>query len=354
MRLARLRGSLAEQGLDGIIILEPQNRRYISGFTGTSAGLLVTANRALLFTDFRYTEQAAAQAPAFEVVRHDGTDHMESLARTVEAEGLRRVAFEQDFVVYQWYTYLRDTIGENRLVPAKGIVEAIRQIKDHDEIEMLRKAQAITVQALADTLPLVKPGISELELCTHLEIRMRQLGADGPGFSTIVASGKRSSLPHGVASEKLVEKGDFITFDCGAMYRGYHGDLTRTVVVGQPSDEQRKIYDIVLKAQLAALAGLKAGITGREGDAFARQIITDAGYGPNFGHGLGHSVGLEIHESPRLSPADPSVLKAGVAITVEPGIYIPGWGGVRIEDTVVITENGCDNLTESPKDLLVL
>lgn len=354
LRLAKLRRKLAEMQLDGIIILNPRNRRYISGFTGTSAGLLVTAGRALLFTDFRYTEQATLQAREFEVVQHGGLGMLDAIAKAIKDEGLSRVAFEQDFLVFQGYTFFRDAVGAQTLVPAQGIVEEIRQIKDPEEIELIKRAEAITDQALVETYPLIRPGVTESELAVQLETRMRQLGAEGVGFETIVASGRRSSMPHGVASDKKIQMGDFITFDCGAVYKGYHGDLTRTVVVGEPTSEQRKVYDIVLQSQMAALKGLRAGITGRDGDALARRIIDDAGYGKNFGHGLGHSVGLEIHESPRLSPADNSVLRPGVTITVEPGIYVEGWGGVRIEDLVVITEDGCLNLSSSPKELLVL
>lgn len=354
MRLAKLRNKLAEMQLDGIIILNPRNRRYVSGFTGSSAALLVTASRALLYTDFRYIEQATKQAAEFEVIQHGGLGQLDAVVRAVKEDGLSRVAFEQDFLVFQGYTYLRDALGAQLLVATQGIVEEIRQIKDPDEIEMLRKAEAITDQALVETYPMVRPGVTENELAMHLEMRMRQLGAEGVGFETIVASGRRSSMPHGVASDKKVEIGDFVTFDCGAVYRGYHADLTRTVVVGEPTPEQRKVYEIVLQSQRAALEGLRAGITGRDGDALARRVIDEAGYGQAFGHGLGHSVGLEIHESPRLSPADNSILRPGVAITVEPGIYLEGWGGVRIEDLVIITENGCLNLSSSPKELLVL
>ncbi|MGI5854149.1 MAG: M24 family metallopeptidase [Bacillota bacterium] len=354
MKLTRIRQEMANAKVDGIIVLEPNNRRYLSGFTGTAANLLITADQAFLITDFRYIEQATAQAPDFKIVKSAGGATLQPLVDLIREKNVRRVAFEPDYLVFDGYNYLREALGSEALVPLRGVVEKIRQIKDAKEIELIRKAQSITEQALEKTLPLIKPGISEREIALELETWMRRLGASKTGFDTIIASGTRSSLPHGVASDKLIEKGDFVTIDCGAVYQGYCGDLTRTYVVGEANDEQRRIYDIVLKAQMAALNGLKAGITGRVGDSFARSIINGAGYEENFGHGLGHCVGLAIHENPRLSPADETVLQAGMVITVEPGIYIPGWGGVRIEDTVAITENGIDNLTTIAKDLRIL
>jgi len=348
---------MAEAKVDGAIIMEPSNRRYLSGFTGSAANLLVTAEEALLITDFRYIEQATAQAPDFKIVKSAGGTSLQPLVDLIRGMKLQRVAFESDYLVFDGYNYLREALGGDALVPLKGVVERIRQIKNPGEIQLIRKAQSITEQALEKTLPLIKPGVSEREIALELETWMRRLGADKTGFDTIVASGTRSSLPHGVASDKLIEQGDFVTIDCGAVYQGYCGDLTRTYVVGggsAPTAEQRRIYDIVLRAQKAALEGLKAGITGRAGDSYARDIIAGAGHGDHFGHGLGHCVGLAIHESPRLSPTDETVIQAGMVITVEPGIYIPGWGGVRIEDTVAVTENGIDNLTTIAKDLMIL
>lgn len=354
MRLTKMRQRMAEAKVDGAIIMEPNNRRYLSGFTGSAANLLVTSDQALLVTDFRYIEQATAQAPAFKIVKSAGGTSLQPLVDLIGGMKLRRVAFESDYLVFDGYNYLREALGAEVLVPLKGIVEGIRQIKDQSEIELIHKAQSITEQALEKTLLLIKPGVSERAIALELETWMRRLGADKTGFDTIIASGQRSSLPHGVASDKMVEQGDFVTIDCGAVYQGYCGDLTRTYVVGAATAEQRRIYDIVLQAQMAALDGLKAGITGRVGDSFARTIITEAGHGDQFGHGLGHCVGLAIHENPRLSPAEDAVIQAGMVITVEPGIYIPGWGGVRIEDTVAVTENGITNLTTIAKDLMIL
>lgn len=228
-------------------------------------------------------------------------------------------------------------------------------IKDETELGLMRRAAEIADQAFAEVLPLVKPGVAERDLAAELEYRMKRLGAEGPAFETIVASGFRSSLPHGRASEKRIEHGDFVTFDFGAIYRGYCSDMTRTVVVGEPTEKQREIYGIVLEAQRRGVAACRAGITGKELDAVCRSYIAEKGYGEAFGHGTGHGVGRFIHEGPKVSlRGENDRLEAGMVVTIEPGIYLPGWGGVRIEDMVLVTETGCEPFTKTPKDLLIL
>lgn len=349
-RIYKLRQALSERQLDGMLILQPENRRYLSGFTGSSAALLITAEKALLFTDFRYLEQAKLQAPQFEVVRHEQV-MWDSIVPYTNA--LAQVGFEQDFVSFA----LHETLTEKfncRLVPVGTLLEELRLVKDEAELDKLQKAAELADAAFKHILSFIKPGMTERQIALELEFYMRQKGASGPSFDFIVASGSRSSLPHGVASDKVIQKGDYVTMDFGCIFDGYCSDITRTVVVGKPSDRQREIYQIVLEAQLAALDGIKPGKTGQEVDRIARDIIGAKGYGDYFGHGLGHGVGLAIHEEPRLSPSGMRVLEPGMVVTDEPGIYLPEWGGVRIEDTVVLTGNGARRLTNSSKDLIVL
>ncbi len=350
-RLKKLRKQLLEQGLDGILILEPDNRRYLSGFSGSSGALLITSSEALLFTDFRYMEQAAAQAPSFRVIKH-GQVIWDDLAGY--ARGLANLAFEQNFVTYEQFRLLQEKFTESRLVPVAGFVENLRSIKEDVELAEIRRACELADRAFSHILTWLEPGMTELEIALELEFFMRRNGASASAFEFIVASGPRSSLPHGVASGRRAARGDILTMDFGCVVNGYCSDITRTVVIGEASDKQREIYRVVLEAQMAALSALRAGMSGQEVDKVAREIISRSGYGENFGHGLGHSVGLAVHEEPRLSPAGLRVLEPGMVVTVEPGIYLPDWGGVRIEDMVVVTENGCSLLTKSPKELIIL
>ena len=228
----------------------------------------------------------------------------------------------------------------------------LRQVKTREEQEILRQAEAIGDRAYAKVLPHLRPGISEKQVAAWLEFYMKEEGAEGFSFDTIAASGEHSAMPHAVPTDKVLAEGDFLTMDFGCLYRGYCSDMTRTVVIGQASDKQREIYETVLRAQETALQGIRPGMTGKEIDALARDVIVDAGYGECFGHALGHSVGLEIHECPNFSTKEKTVIQPGMVITVEPGIYVEGIGGVRIEDVVIITEDGCENITHSPKQLL--
>ncbi|BCJ85934.1 M24 family metallopeptidase [Effusibacillus dendaii] len=352
-RLTRLREGMASQSIDGILILKPENRRYISGFTGTAAYLLISDKEAVLITDFRYMEQAQKQAPDFRVVKH-GAMAVDTIREESNRLGIKRLGFEEDHMTYAMYASYKDSLAPVELVPTKGLTDKPRMRKDQVEIGILKQAAEIADAAFSHILGYLRPGISERDVAIELEFFMRRQGAAGPSFDTIVASGVRSSLPHGVASDKKLEQGDFVTLDFGALYKGYCSDITRTVVIGEPSDKQREIYEIVLAAQLHALQNIKPGMTGKEADALARSLIASKGYGEQFGHSLGHGIGLNIHEEPRLSTASDVELLPGMVVTVEPGIYIPGFGGVRIEDDVVITETGIEILTSSTKDLLAL
>ncbi|MDF2572698.1 MAG: ypdF [Sporomusa sp.] len=348
-RLARLYELVTANHLDGIVITKPENRQYFSGFTGSSGMLVISKQSPKLLTDFRYIEQAKQQAPLYEVVRH-GTSIYESLSEAIKQLGLVRIGFESDFVTWEVHQKLAYSLVGVELIPVK--LDALRMVKDQYELDVLTKAVEIADSAFNEVLKVLKPGLTELDIALELEYQMRKLGAEKTAFDTIIASGVRGALPHGKASSKIIEVGDFVTMDFGAVYQGYHSDMTRTVVIGKANDKQRTIYNIVLAAQLAGVKAVKAGKIGKEVDQVSRQIINDAGYGEYFGHGLGHGVGLFIHEEPRLSPAGDNELAEGMVVSVEPGIYLPGWGGVRIEDLVVVSAAGCTILTTSSKDLI--
>lgn len=353
IRTDRLRQFLADVSCDAMLVSKRENVRYYSGFTGSNAQLLITAERLWLLTDFRYVEQAAQQAVEYEIIRYSGALYpaiAETLATAYPGRTLT-VGFEGDFVVHDVLEALKAVLPEQRWQSCS--LESLRMQKDSTELELIRQSMNISQQAFAQILPLIKPGARECDIALELEFAMRRLGADGKAFDFIVASGPRGALPHGVASEKTLEDGELVTLDFGAVYKGYHSDMTRTVCLGAASPKQREVYELVLAAQLAGCAAVRPAISGREVDAVARQVIINGGYGEQFGHGLGHGLGLMIHEEPRLSPTGDKLLAVGMPVTVEPGIYIPGWGGVRIEDTVVVSAAGCVNLTAATaKELL--
>jgi Xaa-Pro aminopeptidase len=344
---------MAAAGGDAMLVASSVNRRYLSGFSGTHALLLITMEHALLLTDFRYKEQAPQQAAGFEIVIH-GPDAKSTAAERLHSWGVKRLLFEDLHVTYAEHASWARAIAPVELVPASDLIESLRMYKDAGELAIMREAAALADRTFAHILPYLKPGVSELEIAAEMEMFMRREGATGPSFDTIVASGERSAMPHGVASSRKLGSGEFVTLDFGTYFQGYCSDLTRTVVVGKPSDKHLEIYAIVKEAQQAALDRLAPGMTGREADALTRDIISRYGYGDYFGHGTGHGLGMEIHEAPRLSANADTVLQPGMTVTVEPGIYLPGFGGVRIEDDVVITDSGIQILTSSPKELIVL
>jgi Xaa-Pro aminopeptidase len=352
-RVGKVREQLAARGADALLVTNAVNRRYLSGFTGTSGVLLIDGSRAALVTDFRYREQAGKQAAGFAVVEH-GPELYETVKRLLVEWGVSRLLFEDRDVTFAAYQDIRDKLNPAELIPAGELVETLRMVKDERELAVMREAADLADRAFEHILPYIRPGATEASIALELEFYMRRNGASGPSFDTIVASGERSAMPHGVASDRVIGKGEFVTLDFGAYYKGYCSDITRTVVVGKPSDKQREIYAIVLEAQQAALDRLAPGMTGKQGDALTRDVITRYGYGEYFGHGTGHGFGMEIHEAPRLSRTCDTVLTPGMTVTVEPGIYLPGFGGVRIEDDVVITDTGIEILTRSPKELIVL
>jgi Xaa-Pro aminopeptidase len=351
-RLGNLRASFQEKNIDGLLITNAYNRRYMTGFTGTAGVVLVSEQEAVFITDFRYTEQAAKEVAGFEIVKHEGSI-VEEVARQAERMGIKQLGFEQSHVTYATFKKYEEHVRTN-LVPVSGVIEKLRLIKNPSEIKILKEAAEIADAAFKHILTFIRPGVTEIEVSNELEFFMRKNGATSSSFDIIVASGYRSALPHGVATDKVIEQGDMVTLDFGAYYKGYISDITRTIAVGEPNPKLREIYEIVLEAQLRGVKELKAGMTGREADALTRDVISGKGYGEYFGHSTGHGIGMEVHEGPTLASKSDFVLEPNMVVTVEPGIYIPGLGGVRIEDDTVITAEGNEVLTHSPKELIIL
>lgn len=351
-RVKKLQQHLAAHAIDALLVTKRENIRYLSGFTGSSGVLVISEQQAYFITDFRYTEQANDQVHGYEIVELK-TSLIQSVSDVVEKDGIKRLGVEQDAMTLGQYRAYEKEV-QTTLVETSGIVEKLRLIKDEAEIKIMKEAAAIADAAFTHIQTFIRPGRTEREVANELEMFMRSKGADSSSFDMIVASGVRSALPHGVASDKVIESGELVTLDFGAYYQGYCSDITRTLAVGPISDELRRIYDTVLEAQLAGVAGTKAGITGIEADALTRDVIKQAGYGEYFGHSTGHGLGMEVHEAPGLSFRSETILEPGMVVTIEPGIYIAGVGGCRIEDDVVITEDGCVRLTQSPKELITL
>lgn len=351
-RLDKLRKGMKEKGLEALLITSPYNLRYVSNFTGTTGLSVITLDKAYFVTDFRYTQQVAKQAIGFEIIQNMGPIYDE-IGKIVSRDNLKNIGFEENFVTFSTYERL-DELVSAELVPVSGLVEELREVKDEDEITAIKKACEIADSAYQYILGEVKVGMSEIEVANKLDFHMRSKGASGVSFDTIVASGIRSSMPHGVASDKLIEQGDMITLDFGCYYNGYVSDMTRTFALGDPGQKLKDIYQLVLDAQLMVTEAAKPGITGIELDAVARNYFAKHGYEAAFGHSTGHGIGLEIHEGPNVSRLSDKAFVPGNVITNEPGLYFADLGGVRIEDDLLITETGNEILVHSPKDLIIL
>lgn len=354
-RLAAVRARLAEQALDGLLVTQPENRRYLSGFTGSSGVLLVTPLRAMLATDGRYYQQVRREAPSVELVRQDPRQP-ESIAGMLVELGLRRVGFEAEALTVADYSRWQAAAPETvEWIATEGIVAALREVKDDQELELIRRAQAISDAGFERLLTIIQPGKTEAEVAWEFEFALRQLGADDLAFSLIVACGPNAALPHYHPGDRVIGKDEIVLVDFGVLFQGYRSDCTRTFFTGDPAadPEYVRVYTLCLQALEAAKAGIRSGISARAADALARDLIAAAGYGDEFSHGLGHGIGLAIHERPTLSYRVPDdvTLAAGSVITIEPGIYRPGWGGVRIEDLVVVREDGVEVLTQASKDI---
>lgn len=348
--LEQIRRKIEALGLEGCFFFKPENRFYVSGFTGSTGYAVVLKEKAYFITDFRYFNQVQEQCPDFELLEISTT---KTLGNVLEQLHLNALGYEDDFMTVEGFETLKSDFS-GRLVPMKRFIEDIRRIKREDEILLIKKAQAIADDTFSHMLNYIKPGMSERQVHLELVHQLTKRGADRESFTAIVASGSRGALPHGHATDKIIEKGELVTLDFGCVYKGYCSDMTRTLCIGPANEKQKEIYATVLRAQVEALKAMKPGAICKEVDRVARDIITQAGYGEYFGHGLGHSLGLEVHENPRFNTVDESRLEPGMIMTDEPGIYIPGFGGVRIEDLVLITETGIEILSTSTKELIEL
>ncbi len=341
-RLEKLRQKLAEREIEAILISQPENRYYLSGFDGSNGILLITLKDKILATDFRYIEQAKRQSPDYELFKIGG--NMESwLPGLIDRLNLRSLGFEAGHITFTEYHRIKDILDEAelqlKLVPIDGLVESLRAIKEPEELEIITRAVAIADAAFEYIADTIHPGTTEKELAWEIEKFLRENGSEQIPFDVIVASGANSALPHAKPSQRVIKSGEPVLIDIGAKLKGYGSDLSRTIYLGNSDDTFKRVYEAVLEAQLKAIAETAAGMSGDQTDAIARGAIIQAGFGDSFGHGLGHGLGLAPHEQPRLGPDSQDELLDGMVFTAEPGIYLVGWGGVRIEDTVVM-ENG--------------
>uniref|UniRef100_A0A7C3MIU4 Aminopeptidase P family protein n=1 Tax=Dictyoglomus thermophilum TaxID=14 RepID=A0A7C3MIU4_DICTH len=354
-RLREIQNKLNKEKIDGIVISSIVNIRYLTGFTGSTAELVLLKEGGYILVDSRYWEQVHQEVDMVEPVLINGDVNLFSFLKDLsKKEDFKRIAFEGQSFNYFKYKKLIESLLNIELIPVENWVEEMRMVKDDNEIEKIKTALKIAEEAFEEVLEIIKPGISERDLAIELEYQMAKKGSEKIAFDTIVASGPRAALPHGKASNKKIYGNEFIVFDFGAVYKGYHSDITRTVYIGNPTEEELLIYNIVLEAQKRAEEVIEEGIESSFVDKVSRDIIQENGYGNYFGHGLGHGIGLEIHELPRLSPKGNWVLKKNMVVTVEPGIYIPGRFGVRIEDMVVVEEEKATILNSFTNELIII
>ncbi len=348
-RLDSVAKELSKRGLAYLVVSNISNVRYLSGFSGSTAWLLAGREKTTLITDFRYKEQAEGEAYMGIEIKIDTREPLGVLCEMVP--GVKgKVGFEAGSLTYAAFEKLRSSAGG--LTPVEGLVEELRKTKDANEITSISKAAAIVDSVFGEIVGEIRPGLSEVDVAARIDFLLRKRSSEVPAFKTIVASGAHASLPHATPTARIIRGGDLVKMDYGAIWDGYCSDITRTVVMGKASDRVKEIYAIVRDAQELAIAGIRPGAACREIDKTARDRIEAEGYGENFGHGLGHGLGLEVHEGPRLSKKSDEILEIGNVVTVEPGIYIPGWGGIRIEDMAAVTEDGCDVLTSADKRLV--
>jgi Xaa-Pro aminopeptidase len=352
-RLRKLRTSIAEKRLGALLLSQPENLRYISGFTGSSGWLLISEQNTILATDFRYMEQAKGESPYFEIIRIKG-ELRDWLPGLVSDLGWHKLGFEANFISYEVYHKLSEAIKTKQvnleLVPTTGIVEQLRSIKEPEELGFITKAVKLADAAFEQAKAIIRPGITEKEAAWEIEKILRQEGSEGIPFEIIVASGPNSALPHARPTEKTICAGEPVLIDMGARISGYCSDLSRTLFLGKADKTFREIYNMVLKAQATAIEGIESGMNASQADRLARSVVEQAGYGDAFGHGLGHGVGLAVHEFPRLGPSSSDSLADGMVFTIEPGIYFAGQSGVRIEDMVVLENGKAKVLTKASKD----
>ncbi len=352
-RLQKVYRLLENAGLDGFLFMNRANLRYLCGFTGSSGALLVTPRETVFLTDFRYMIQAHKEVRAQKIVRYRMAT--EGIVEQVEALGLQRIGFESETLTYDQVLHLRSKSSDAcQWIAETSGLHTLRSVKDAEELAAIAGAASLAAAAFEEVLPLLRPGCREREFAFELELAMRRRGAEEKAFDIIVASGYRGALPHGTASDKLIARGDLVTIDFGCRLNGYHSDETVTLAIGTVDPQLRRIYETVLEARHRALDGIRPGVALRDIDALARDYIVAQGYGDYFGHGLGHGLGLEVHEKPTISSLSDAVAEENMVFTVEPGIYLPERGGVRIEDLVCVTAEGCRRLTRLPKDFQIL
>lgn len=361
-RVQQAKEKVLNQDVGAFIIASNDNKNYLVGFedmsqyTGVDSFLVLTKGKDYLIVEYADDERAAKTAPDCKVLALADKLPIEEIIKNIaDEENIKSFAFEAEVFKHRYIDKFQETMADKKFIPVFDIVQKMRSVKDSTEIEKIAKAVLIGDEAFKHVIGMVKPGAVEKDIAWEIEAFSRkEMGAEELAFTTIVASGANSALPHGLATDKVIEYGDFVTLDLGLKYQGYCGDMTRTVIVGEASEKQKEIYAIVLEAQLAGVKAAKAGMKAKDLDKVARDIITNYGYGKEFGHELGHSMGLRCHEIPMVGDYDDTILVPGMIVTIEPGIYIPGWGGCRIEDTVVIEENGCRILTKTSKELLIV
>lgn len=354
-RLAKLRARMQRRNLDALIVTSIPNVFYLTGFTGSTAAAIVTSDECFVLVDPRYTVQAKAECAGCQVVEYTNTATIAAAAEQIGALDISTAGYEANDLTVSAFRLLRaKTPKAVSLHATKNLIEELRLVKDADEVELIREAARIADRAFDNVIGQIAIGMPEREIALQIDTTLRRLGADREGFETIAASGPNSACPHASPTDRVLEQGDLLKLDFGARYRGYNSDITRTVCIGKPTAKQIEIYNIVLEAQARAIDAIAPQKTGREIDAVARDFIASKGYGDHFGHGLGHALGILVHDGPGLSRTSDVVLEPGMVMTVEPGIYLEGWGGVRIEDDVLVTDRGAELLTHANKELISL
>ena len=352
-RIDKVKSKCLENNLQGIYITNITNVRYLTGFSGSAGSVLILEDQSHFFTDGRYTEQVKDQVKNCNI-HIVGGSHIEGIEKNNLLKSGIKIGFESDHITFSSFEILKNKLSQVDWESTSNIVELIAAVKDAEEVESLKTAIEITDIVFDEIIPIIKEGITENEIAAQISYKFKQNGAEGDSYDPIVASGWRSALPHATPTSKILEKGDFVVMDFGALYNGYHADMTRTIVIGSPTEKHKEIYNIVLESQLAGIEIAKAGVSGADVDNACRTIINNAGYKEYFNHSTGHGIGLEVHTHPRISSVNKEPLLENYVVTIEPGIYLPKWGGVRIEDDCWITNKKCIPLNRSSKELISL